>query len=1128
MSSSVSAILLALALSNTVSAIRVNVHDKSVVPADESTINVHHYKVEASSRCLSPWGSEREANTPVGDVYAKTLQAAIKVTNSRVKPDHYGPLGVFTWKNGCRSQPSGRSDGKAAQECGRLCDEMGSACEAFSLYINLQSDYNGSSTTSDRCCFGRMYVGSEAEPGAMCFRKDNFELADKVDQGGARDFKVDRGVVLASPLTFDLGTIHVKAGHTEALGGWTLYEGLPHCAERLDNEFPVGLKGDQVDASMVCRRACRDLHSSVQDYWKEPDWCEGFSVSEIPRPVDLVGNDMTVAYRCCFFTDISTYEDSESASRGTTRALHPMTRGEFQGDAWQFVAEGYKTCSGCEYDCAIGSVEGCACPGRFAEGTVNSTWQQAVLVGDVCSWCDKGSDVNNQRSKNIREVIEFSLPEDRQAVEECRPVDVCIDNEPGCEGSCLFNWKTLLPTCVCEDGFTAKGTRCVPYYGGSCDEGRDYNRCPVGTLNPCQKEATGRCTSDGQNRVSREDALSMCQAMKNNAMSPGSQPDALQPGKVEALPPKWSREGVEVAVQEKPDQCGKFNEGEDDTEYIWCCAEMTSAHLEQQLETGRNNFQEFQSWGPQVAQIASDAVAKAVKRGMVLANSGNTTIASQGKELLTLTGELDKVSSAYQIAISQCSSGKMQACASSGRGGVKGFAQNVRSYGRKMLAYTRRIDRIMDMVEYGTGNAVALTILKLGTKLNALVARSWQFVLRNKWKLLMLVVLSSYTLTVVNGMLATSSLQLRTNALVAQSFLRHVVSHIMCPLMKHPVVQGFMLKFVVDKVLFHPVVIKAIDESLSVMGPVRGMMAWWMKKGGATLSLSDALVGMKKAFGKVSVGIFMVISALGNTFFNILVNLLCGAMIVVTDVQSSGEKIGSEAVNVVSSAWDTGFIKSWNFLNRHLGSEQTAASVSQVESLHSQLKALQASTGQVPLQQIMISASQGLLNYESFLQQISPLSGALVVSTGVLYALGRWIGSVIPKLMSLMGFDSGTLSPDSVFDPNGFADEGDDESDDHAFVTDVQSKIDNSQSALGHVATVMADGVEEEPLREDSFSGLCSMLSQAERAVKKLPSALPREKSCPDVGNHLLGLVRPNEISRPAFKNVEVDIPPLW
>merc|ERR1719421_2833653 len=102
-------------------------------------------------------------------------------------------------------------------------------------------------------------------------------------------------------------------------------------------------------------------------------------------------------------------------------------------------------------------------------------------------------------------------------------------------------------------------------------------------------------------------------------------------------------------------------------------------------------------------------------------------------------------------------------------------------------------------------------------------------------------------------MLATASLQMSTNALVAQAFVKHVAANIVCPLMANPLIQGFVLKWFVQNVLFNGFVVNMIDSSLSFLGPIRGLMSWWMKMGGSELSFKDMMAQMKEKFGSLSV-----------------------------------------------------------------------------------------------------------------------------------------------------------------------------------------------------------------------------------------------------------------------------------
>jgi len=300
-----------------------------------------------------------------------------------------------------------------------------------------------------------------------------------------------------------------------------------------------------------------------------------------------------------------------------------------------------------------------------------------------------------------------------------------------------------------------------------------------------------------------------------------------------------------------------------------------------------------------------------------------------------------------------------------------------------------------------------------------------------------------------------------------------------------------------------------------VLGPVRGLLRWWMQNGGLTWDVKTGLEAMKAQFGKVSVGIYMVMAALGNTLFNALINVVCGAASVFTDVVSSTEKVTSEAGSFLSHSWDAGFRNSWNYLNRHLAGEHAAASADKITALAEQMGQLRASAGAVPLQKILVEASAGILRFEKFNEYLQPFLIRLMAATGVLTHLGEWIGGLVPSVLNTMGLGAPQLDSDSYsISPLEDADK----------VTDA---IGNSLEALSAESTV-PNNAEVDAFEEVSFDHLCLLLSEMERDVRKLKKVLPRDQACPDVGNGLLGQVRPDELQIPIFKNIALDMPPLW
>merc|ERR1712196_314927 len=116
---------------------------------------------------------------------------------------------------------------------------------------------------------------------------------------------------------------------------------------------------------------------------------------------------------------------------------------------------------------------------------------------------------------------------------------------------------------------------------------------------------------------------------------------------------------------------------------------------------------------------------------------------------------------------------------------------------------------------------------------------------------------------------------------------------------------------------------------------------------------------MKKKFGSISVGFYMVMSAMGNTLFNAVVCVLCGFASILTDVVNTAEKVGSVAGGTLSHAWDNGWVATWNFLHSH-DSAEAAKTAQRIGNIQQHMDDLRVKAGLVPLQSILLDASQGL------------------------------------------------------------------------------------------------------------------------------------------------------------------------
>jgi len=245
---------------------------------------------------------------------------------------------------------------------------------------------------------------------------------------------------------------------------------------------------------------------------------------------------------------------------------------------------------------------------------------------------------------------------------------------------------------------------------------------------------------------------------------------------------------------------------------------------------------------------------------------------------------------------------------------------------------------------------------------------------------------------------------------------------------------------------------------------------------------------------------------------------MCGAVQVVTNMTAAVEKVANVAGKGVSHAWDGAFASVWNGLHSHLGKPGAQMTAHTVEDLMGQLSQLREASGQVQLETMLLDGARGLLTFDKFERFMRPLAFALGASSGVMYYLGEWIGGLVQPILHLTGLDTGKLEEGDLKAPSV------DGSDDM-----VENAINNAKAALEDVsANAGKEDLSLTSLHDLDFEKLCLMVAQAQTTLQKKTSPLSRNDACPDADNEFLHMVKPNEISSPAFEEVDIDIAPLW
>merc|ERR1719316_91732 len=96
----------------------------------------------------------------------------------------------------------------------------------------------------------------------------------------------------------------------------------------------------------------------------------------------------------------------------------------------------------------------------------------------------------------------------------------------------------------------------------------------------------------------------------------------------------------------------------------------------------------------------------------------------------------------------------------------------------------------------------------------------------------------------------------------------------------------------------------------------------------------------------------MVVSALGDRFFNVFLSILCGALSVVNDVFISIDRIASSVVHWGTEKWEDSFVHIWDSINAKFG-RVAEKEATDVERLRKELHELRTSAKMLPIQNML-------------------------------------------------------------------------------------------------------------------------------------------------------------------------------
>eukprot|EP00928_Gymnodinium_smaydae_P047920 TRINITY_DN32002_c0_g1_i1.p1 TRINITY_DN32002_c0_g1~~TRINITY_DN32002_c0_g1_i1.p1 ORF type:complete len:989 (+),score=110.57 TRINITY_DN32002_c0_g1_i1:63-2969(+) len=672
---------------------------------------------------------------------------------------------------------------------------------------------------------------------------------------------------------------------------------------------------------------------------------------------------------------------------------------------------------------------------------------------------------------------------------ECHPVDKCIDNAPGCEGTCEFKWQNLAPgpVCTCGSGLVAKGTQCVPE---SCDSALDAHnmmRCPSGSLNPCEGDDTGRCLTS---EIASDVAMRKCEELQKTT-------------------PHWRLQTTEVVVVERHDRCGL------DDDFIWCCDAYTKADLLTQEQRFEQNLLEVKQWAPQLVELVLVEMNRLSHR-FERFTSCNQQLAAP---LEVAVRELHGYATGLSLLMEQCFAGTLEACSKSRHGGLRSFAAKSRAYARRLVAYARNTSKLLDVAQYGTSSPLVVVPLHVADAATHMVEACWDAIKRHKWKIVMVFFLHTWVLGVANSFVVTASMQLGSNGLVFQALVKNVLSRVLCPLMSNPIAQGYIMKWFVQHVLFSDAVIKMFDSSLSVFGPFRRLLAWWVKMSGKEISMTDLLHQMQDMFSKTSVGAFILLSTLGSSIFNLAAHAVCATTTAVFDTINGVDKVVNVTSTTLATVRDRAEVGFWNLLHRAFGHEQAQHAAHGIAELASEISKLNTAADAVPLQRMLVEATKGILTYERLRQYLQPLATAILGAVGVLHYTGSFLSESFQQGLRRLGLGESSSSYEQALS---------DLLSDHSQIEELAratgDAISQPEASLRVAEAVIVPssgnvgGAKNNPL-----DTLCSRLSLIAESLHHNTQPLMRNVTCPSAENNLLGLVSPAELLGPNLKDVSID-----